>query len=132
MQALFRKAKKYLKIVESTIFEKVTPIENITYCPCDYKESNVPPHLSNFSPFKNGEKFGTGNDSHAWFHFNIEIPQNMQGKPTELGICTNFDRFGVTTNPQFLLYVNGKICQGMDTRHKEYLLPEGKHFDIYI
>ncbi|MBQ8403621.1 MAG: alpha-mannosidase, partial [Clostridia bacterium] len=51
---------------------------------------------------------------------------------TELGICTNFDRFGVSTNPQFLLYVNGKIRQGMDTRHREYLLPEGTHFDIYI
>ena len=132
MKALFRKAKKYLSIVESTILENVTPVENVTYCPCGYKESNTPPPLSEFVPFKNGEKFGTGNDSHAWFHFTLDIPEHMQGKPTELGICTNFDRFGVTTNPQFLLYVDGKICQGMDTRHKEYLLPEGTNFDIYI
>ena len=132
MKALFRKAKKYIEIVESTIFENETPIENITYCPCDYKENNTPPPLSGFAPFKNEEFFGTGEDSHVWFHFEIDIPEHMQGKPTELGICTNFDRFGVTTNPQFLLYVDGKICQGMDTRHKEYLLPEGTNFDIYI
>ena len=59
MQALFRKAKQYLEIVESTIFENVTPIENITFCHCDYKESNTPPPLTEFVPFKNGENFGT-------------------------------------------------------------------------
>ncbi len=132
MQALFRKSKKYLKIIKSTEFENITPIENITYCHCGYKESNTPPPLSEFSPFKNGGFFGTGNDSHAWFHFTLDIPAHMQGKPTELGICTDYDRFGVGTNPQFLLYINGKICQGMDTRHREYLLPEGTHFDVYI
>ncbi|MBQ9745866.1 MAG: alpha-mannosidase, partial [Clostridia bacterium] len=132
MRALFRKAKQYLKLLKSTEFENVTPIENITYCNCDYKESNTPPPISEFLPFTNGEKFGTGNDSHVWFHFTIDIPAHMHGKPVELATCTDFDRFGVTTNPQFLLYVNGKIRQGMDTRHKEYILPEGTHFDIYI
>jgi len=132
MQALFRKSKKYLELLKSTELENVTNIENITVCPCDYKESNTPPPLSSFVPFENGATFGTGDDSHAWFHFTIDIPEHMQGKPTELAICTNFDRFGVTTNPQFLLYVNGKIRQGMDTRHKEYLLSGGTHFDIYI
>ena len=132
MKALFRKSKQYLKILKSTEFENVTPIENITYCHCDYKTDNTPPPLSEFVPFENGGSFGTGDDSHAWFHFTIDIPTHMQSKPVELGICTDFDRFGVTTNPQFLLYVNGKIRQGMDTRHKEYLLPEGTHFDIYI
>ena len=96
MKALFRKAKKYLEIVESTIFENETPIENITYCHCDYKENNTPPPLSGFAPFKNEEFFGTGEDSHVWFHFEIDIPEHMQGKPTELGICTNFDRFCIS------------------------------------
>lgn len=132
MKALFRKSTRYLKLLKSTELENVTPIENITYCHCDYKENNTPPSTDEFSPFKNGESFGNGNDSHAWFHFTINIPKHMQGKPKELALCTNFDRFGVSTNPQFLLYVNGKICQGMDTRHKEYLLPEGNYFDIYI
>ena len=132
MQALFRKAKKYLKVLKSTELENVTKIENITIFNCDYKESNTPPPLSKFVPFENGGKFGTGNDSHAWFHFTIDLPEHMQGKTAELAFCTNFDRFGVTTNPQFLLYVNGKIRQGMDTRHKEYILPEGKNFDIYV
>ncbi len=132
MQALFRKSKKYLKLLKSTELENVTKIENITVCNCDYKESNTPPPLEDFVPFKNGEAFGTGDDSHAWFHFTIDIPAHMQGKTTELALCTNFDRFGVTTNPQFLLYVNGNIRQGMDTRHREYILPEGNHFDIYI
>ena len=58
MQALFRKSKKYLKVLKSTEFENVTKIDNITYCPCDYKESNTPPPLSDFVPFKNGDSFG--------------------------------------------------------------------------
>lgn len=132
MKAIFRKAKHYLELVKSTEFSNVTKIDNITYCPADYKEDNTPPPLADFAPFKNGDSFGTGNDSHAWFHFTIDLPENMQGKPTELAVCTEFNRFGVTTNPQFLLYVDGKIRQGMDTRHNEYLLPKGKHFDVYI
>ena len=132
MNSLFRKAKKYLTIIKSTELSNVTEIDNITYINCDYKSDNTPPPLSDFVPFRNGDDFGTGDDSHAWFHFTIDIPEHMQNKPTELGICTDRDRFGVTTNPQFLLYVNGKICQGMDTRHREYMLGEGTHFDIYI
>ena len=132
MESLFRKAKKYLKVLKSTEFSNVTEIEGITYCHCDYKTGHTPPALSEFTPFENGGKFGTGNDSHAWFHFTVDVPEHMQNKPVELAFRTDFDRFGVTTNPQFILYVNGKLCQGMDTRHKEYMLSGGTSFDIYV
>ena len=132
MKSLFRKAKTYLEILKSTELSNVTKIDNITYCHCDYKSDNAPPPLSQFVPFENGSSFGTGNDSHAWFHFELNVPEHMQNKPLELAFGTEFDRFGVTTNPQFILYVNGKIRQGMDTRHREYLLGEGTYFDIYV
>ena len=92
MQALFRKAKHYLKLVKSTEFSNVTKIDNITYCPADYKEDNTPPPLADFVPFKNGDSFGTGNDSHAWFHFTIDLPENMQG--------TKYYQYGDNKNEQ--------------------------------
>ena len=65
MNSLFRKAKKYLKIIKSTELSNVTEIDNITYVNCGYKSDNTPPPLSDFVPFKNGDDFGTGDDSHV-------------------------------------------------------------------
>ncbi len=131
MKIQFRKVKKYMDIVKKSIYCNARPIENVTYCPCGYKESNTLPALSEFQPFTVGNSFGTGIDSHAWFHFTLEIPEEMQGKPVELMIRSEFERW-VSSTPQFLLYVNGEIRQGMDTQHTTFLLDEGKVFDIYV
>ena len=132
MNAQYRKIKKYLEILRSHRYCNKTPVENLTVCPCDYKEGHTPPPLSEFKPYKAGEDWGSGFDSHVWFHFEFKIPEHMKQKPVSLNVSS--DKFGgVGSNPQFILYINGKLRQGLDVRHTDVPLydPEAT-YDVYI
>ncbi len=132
MNAQYRKVKKYLDLLKQHRYCNKRPVEDIAVCPCGYKENNTPPPLSEFQPYKQGDDWGSGFDSHVWFHFTLTIPAHMKAKPVELRIESD-KTGGVGSNPQFLLYINGKIRQGLDVRHKgvPLLEPDGT-YDIYI
>ena len=131
MKTQFRKVKQYIELVKRSVYCNETVLDNVTYCPCGYKTDNTPPPLSEFQPFTSGNSFGTGKDTHAWFHFTLDIPDEMQALPVELIVKSEFE-YSVGSTPQFLLYINGEIRMGMDTRHISFLLDEGNHFDVYV
>lgn len=131
MEKQYRKVKKYLSIIDSQRISNVSDIQDISICPCDYKQSNTPPALSDFKPFKSGEVWGSGNDTHAWFHFELNIPEHMQGKPIRLIVKT--DKTGWDAgNPQFIAYIDGVMRQGLDTNHTYVTLDSSAHHDVYI
>ena len=131
MKTQFRKVKQYLDLVKRSVYCNEKILDNLTYCHCPYKTDNTPPPLSEFQPFTSGNTFGTGKDTHAWFHFTIDIPEEMKDLPVELVAKSEFE-YSVGSTPQFLLYINGEIRMGMDTRHISFLLDDGDHFDVYI
>lgn len=121
-----RKIAKYLELLDWQRFVDVTKVDNIGICPCDYKQGNEFPPLNEFVPFANGSYWGDKPDFHAWFHFAVDVERPN----TYLRIFT--ERNGTsTTNPQFIVYVNGKAVQGMDTNHRELPLAVG-HNDVYV
>ena len=131
MEIQFRRVKKYLEIVKNSIFTNRTKIEGITFRNCDYKENNVLPELSTLVPYVSGSPFGTGKDSHAWFHFTVNVPEHMRSKPVRL--CVSTDRKGWDAdNPQFICYVDGVIRQGMDTNHTFVKLEGKNEYDVYL
>ena len=50
------------------------------------------------------------------------VPESFQGKPLWMHVCTQIDEWDDGKNPQFLLFVNGEIVQGIDMNHREVLL----------
>jgi alpha-mannosidase len=134
MEKQRRKVKKYLSILDSSRICNNRSIEDITICPCEYKTGNNPPPLSEFKPYKSGNLWGNGWESHAWFHFNIEIPADMMTKPVRLYLFT--DKTGWDAcNPQFIAYINGEMRQGLDTNHTFVALDTAdgnRCFDCYI
>lgn len=131
MDKQYRKVKKYLSLIDSQRICNVSDIQDITICPCGYKDSNTPPALSEFKPFNNGEVWGSGVDSHAWFHFELNIPENMLEKPVRMIVKTDKSGWDAA-NPQFIAYVDGIMRQGLDTNHTYVLLNKETHHDIYI
>lgn len=122
----YRKVARYLKLLDENRYYNNKVVENIEIYPCDYKTSNVFPNLGDFVSFKSGDFWGGKPDCHAWFHLELDIVETN----TYLRVYT--EQKGVsTTNPQFLVYINGKVTQGLDTNHREVLLNIG-HNDIYI
>ena len=128
MRNQLRKVTKYLQLVKEQRWKDITPLAPITICPCDYKEGHIPPPLSEFVPFENGGTWGSGWDSHAWFHMTTERTEpNLY-----LYAMAEFSDKYSSTTPQLLTYVNGVMRQGMDANHRELLLTEEGSKDIYI
>ncbi|GHU02513.1 alpha-mannosidase [Spirochaetia bacterium] len=72
--------------------------------------------------FKPGDLWG-GRDVHGWFKAEVKIPEDWKGKTAALLFHT-FETGWDAENPQFFLYVNGKLVQGLDQNHQEYILCE--------
>ncbi len=63
-----------------------------------------------------------GKDRHYWFHTIYKVPESFDGKNLWLQIKTQIDEWDDAKNPQFLLFVNGEVTQGLDMNHREVLL----------
>ncbi len=66
-----------------------------------------------------------GKDRHYCFKTSYKVPKELDGKPMWMHVCTQIDEWDDARNPQFLLYVNGEVVQGIDMNHRDvYLRPQ--------
>ena len=65
-----------------------------------------------------------GKDAYYWFRSQFTVPQSMDGKCIFLKIHTQIEEWDDGRNPQFLLFVNGKVTQGQDMNHREVRLTD--------
>ena len=127
MQNQLRKVKRYLDLLSEHRWKEIRKIENIAVCPTDYKADNIPPEKDRFSPLPDDGVWGSGKDTHAWMHFTVsDVRENEY-----LHVSTEFSGWDAT-NPQFLVYVNGEMRQGLDTNHQEIRLEAGQTADVYL
>lgn len=75
-----------------------------------------------WTSFNAGELWG-GKDYHCWFRTKVTVPENYNGKVIALRFST-FEEGWDAINPQFLLYVNGELIQGLDINHREVIISE--------
>ena len=75
-------------------------------------------------------------DSHRWYRTTVEIPEELDGCHVEFLVTTGREGQWDATNPQMLMYVNGKIVQGVDVNHREILLSScakaGEKYEIAL
>jgi len=125
----YRMIKTYINMLEERRVTEVEDVQDITMCPCEYKTGNTLPPTEAFKPFTKGEYFGNGWDTHAWFHFTVD--REVGDKPLFLRAYTEYNGWDAA-NPQFIIYVDGAMRQGLDTNHREILLGRGGHYDIFV
>ncbi len=102
---------------------------------CGYKSNNKLPKIDrSFREFGANERWGGKQDEHAWFFKKLNIPKELVGKNVELEITTATEREGWDAlNPQFIVYVDGVMVQGLDVNHREIFLDNAKKsYEIYI
>lgn len=135
MQNKFRKVSKYiLALDESARYLNQCSIDNVEIYSCDYKSGQQLPSLELFKPFGKDEFWGEGWDTHAWFHFKINVPEHMKADDLALQLliktdyCDGWD----PNNPQFLIYIDGVLRQGMDINHQYIELDKDAPNDIYL
>ncbi len=74
-----------------------------------------------WTEFGRSETWG-GTETHAVFKTKIVIPREYAGKKVAVTLNTGATDIWNTDNPQFLVYVNGKIVCGHDMNHNEVIL----------
>ncbi len=126
-----RKILHYIKLLDGARYTGERAVDGIAFCRAGYKKGNTMPPLSAFEPYTPGADWGSGNDSHAWFHFTFRKPEDMKGKPCELVVRTDHDGWG-PVNPQFMIFVDGRMRQGIDMNHQFYRFDDEDEHDIYL
>ena len=93
-----------------------------------YKKGNfIRPHDAEadetpFLPFDSRIMHWYGPDAHYWFKADMTVPDSFDGRLLWLYVRTQIDEWDDGKNPQFLLYVDGEVVQGIDMNHREVLL----------
>jgi len=87
-------------------------------------------------PFENGASWGyTREEDWMDFRFTLTTPDDYRGR-VELALTTGREGQWEAVNPQIVVWVNGRIEQAFDTRHKTLLLDEeahpGKKYELLI
>lgn len=72
--------------------------------------------------FDNEKERWYGPDRHYWFRTMLTIPEEMDGKEVWLLVRTQLEDWDDGRNPQFLVFVNKEVTQGLDINHREILL----------
>lgn len=74
-------------------------------------------------------------ECYAWFRHTFEVPARFAGKPVVYEVMPH-QRGWRETNPQLIIYANGKLLQGMDSNHSTVRLLDcakgGEKFEICI
>jgi alpha-mannosidase len=108
----------------------IAMIENIEFVKAEgYKKNNTPPDTG-WEPFATGQRV-SGYDAHYWFRANFKTPKADDNKYLTLRITTGKEGQWDATNPQGLLYLNGRMTQGFDTNHTEAFLDSDTFYQLY-
>ncbi len=88
-----------------------------------------------WTQFKAGEDFWGYRECYCWFKQTIKIPEEFKGQHVIYKLCP-YERSWNEVNPQFIIFVNGKVLQGGDSNHQYVTLTEcaqgGEEFEIAI
>lgn len=106
----------------------------VSYMACDgYKETNTPPGKDVAWKPVTAETLLSGRDAHFWLHTSFQTPAADRDE-TEVRLQIRSGREGLldTTNPQFIVYVNGSARQALDTNYTWVPLEHGKEHDVYM
>ena len=107
----------FLNTCKKLINRKVCDLEGVEICPSGYKTNNEPPR-DGWVPYDINVPL-TGDDAHFWFRASLHTPTVADNEYLILRATTGREGKWDATNPQGLLYLNGKMVQGYDTNHTE-------------
>lgn len=59
---------------------------------------------------------------HSWFAAEVEVPEDARGKTFVMRFSSQWQDRPGTTDPQCLIYLDGRIAQGLDGNHTELVI----------
>lgn len=130
----FFKAKvmKTLEVIESRIYRCVYTEKQWYYGECDYKGESYLPNIEAAKTLMTAPIQCGGYDKHFIVRNTLDIPEpTAEGNEIVISVKTGREGQWDSLNPQMMLYVDGKLTQGLDVNHTESLITSGRH-DILL
>ncbi|MCK9190479.1 MAG: glycosyl hydrolase-related protein [Sphaerochaetaceae bacterium] len=127
---------KLLEYLEMLVYTDKVDIDSYKMIKTETKFDNLKTlDTSKWSDFNRREIWG-GHEEYFWFETVVTIPENYEGKCVVYELLTGREAFWDATNPQFSIYVNGQLIQGLDVNHRSIILSEraeaGEKFRIIL
>ncbi len=120
----------FLNTASALICKKLTDIKDMEIVPTDgYKKGNTLP-ADGWMPYDNAV-LQTGMDKHFWIRTDLHTPAVSAHEYLILRVTTGREGSWDATNPQGLLYLNGKMAQGLDTNHTEAYLDADTDYTVH-
>ena len=124
MHQLDKRIRKMLEVLDSFSVIQSVPVDRI---------ESTPHGKSEWTAFRNGSVWGDQGEEWIDFRFRVVIPGQFRDQ-TVLSILTGREEEWEAVNPQFVVWVDGRIEQAFDTKHHDLVLsdtPEGgRSYDI--
>ncbi len=144
MNTLFRteRLRRILADLRDLIYEGAVPVPLLWMGGYYATPADAAANLATARPFQEDEVWG-GRNTYVWFHGAITLPADRVGKRVELLVATADGERAETArlsgfvndpaprwdlmNPQFMLFINDELVQGLDVHHQAALLDTGRH-----
>lgn len=127
MHQLDARARQMIQVLRELVVRRTAPVEGITASIRDAED---------WQTFENGAEWGW-DAAHDWMDFRctVTVPEDYRGKVT-LSLATGREAFALITNPQFVVWLDGRIEQAFDTRHTELVLSDtaepGRSYELFL
>lgn len=133
---LKERIQQLISTLESTIYPEKVDIKELKVLKTKEKVSDIANlNTDDWEDFSHNEIWG-GHREYYMFAATITIPENFHDQCVVFEVTTGREGNWDATNPQFSIYVNGKLIQGLDVNHREALLTEkakaGEQFTILL
>ncbi len=87
-------------------------------------------------PFKANKDYWGYRECYCWFKQTVKIPEEFKGQHVIYNITPYQRGWENVVNPQFIIYINGKVVQGGDSNHRYVTVTPcaegGEELEIYI
>ena len=132
-ESYYERVNKLVLQLKNNVNVKETSLADILYKPTTYKVGSKLPDSKEdgWVKFENNARWGGTPDFHAWFYTHVSLGKEFVGKTLRFQFNTDYCGWAFE-NPQFLVYVNGKVVQGIDLNHRYFELEYQESFDLHI
>ncbi len=127
MDMVLKRIEKINKLLNTYSYTLLERIQELEVVESGYKTDNIPP--------KEGwQKIGTfyESDRHYWIRASFRTPKAVDGCRILMKVYGGAVKGWDATSPQGLLYLNGKMVQGLDINHTEVFLEPDTEYRMHL
>ena len=126
---LSRFIRSFLNQAKELMVRKLFDLTDVELCRSGYKTGNVPP-TEGWCPYDASLPL-TGEDAHFWLRAKFRTPTVAEDEYLILRMLTGREGLWDATNPQGLLYLNGRMAQGLDVNHTDAFMESDSDYILH-